>query len=883
MAPETLYGESASPRSDVYSLGSVLFELCTGSTPAQVRRDAQISLLEGLEVRLYADLPDALSATLEKAIAPRASERYPSAVELAADLRQLASTGLARQRMQSADPVRSVGNLASAETGYAAGFFGRVREAETLRRLFDAGERLVTLLGPGGTGKTRLSKHFAVGYAGQVDLTGGIWFADVSSAKDAEALAQVVASVFDLDLVGKEEPTAAVSRALAGRGPLLLVLDNLEQVIDGVRETLPIWLEQAPELRVLATSRIASRLASEKVLELAPLGVPDENETDPSKIEICEAVELFVDRARRLAYGAEIGGTDLLHVARIVREVDGLPLAVELAAARSDVLSPEQIADRLSSRFSLLKGRKVRSGGERHAALWNTLEWSWELLSPIEQQVFAECSAFYGPFDLEAVESVIHSDDALEVIQALVGYSLVRRERHGQRIRFSLFENMHAYASEKIGAARAALAERHCVFYLEKGTDHARIFRRSGAASSLEELAWLRENLLAIAQSKQGAAKNHARAALCLAPLLEVRGPHALLRRLLDSAVEVSAELDADDRVSLLFERGACRFLASELEGARADLEQARREAGSDPWLACRIDLERAVVMRELGQNDEALALFEQGIEDAETLGEQWLCAYAYGNRGMLRGRMGWDREPDYREAIRMFEAAGDRRYAAVFLNNLGTAILDRLGFEEAAEAYERALGLYRELGEERWSTHPLFNLAIVEQHRGHRERASEHLLEVLRIARSDGDRMVEGAALGRLAGIAHAEERANQAISICRRAIAIFEALGERRYRGMTLGLLAVILASAGKAEEGRDCCIRAERLIRDLGDPSLALFVTVCEARVALRNDRDESERIAFALHCCEEVKSRSAISLELREVLGALEQDLRDVGAL
>src|SRR5262245_27948377 len=327
-------------------------------------------------------------------------------------------------------------------------FVGREREIEVIQRLIGS-TRLLTLTGSGGSGKTRL----AVEVVQRTPTTGrytGAWV-DFAPVRDPALVADSV-----LDTLGVREDadsgqsTDRLARFVGDR-PFLLVLDNCEHLVEAAAALADALLRSCPELRVIATSREALGVTAETAWLVPPLSLPD---ADGRRAEQSEAVQLFVDRAHAVLPGFELTDDHRAAVAQICRRLDGLPLALELAAARLRVLTPEQIASRLDDRFRLLKTGN-RAALARHQTLRAAIDWSYELLDGEAKLLLARLSVFGGGFTLEAAESVcaggeIAPDDVLDVVSELVEKSLVEMRESGDTARYRLLETVRQYASERL-------------------------------------------------------------------------------------------------------------------------------------------------------------------------------------------------------------------------------------------------------------------------------------------------------------------------------------------------------------------------------------------------------------------------------------------------
>jgi predicted ATPase/DNA-binding CsgD family transcriptional regulator len=312
--------------------------------------------------------------------------------------------------------------------------------------------RLVTLTGPGGAGKTRLAGQVAKQTAAR--FADGVWLAELAAVTDPAQVASTVGAALGI----RDLPPVAVADALArelARRQLLLVLDNSEHVIDAAAELCARLLLAADDVRILATSRKPLRIAGEARYRLGSLSLPPSGDPagTPADAADCEAVTLFADRARRVDPGFSLDADTAATVARLVTRLDGLPLAIELAAARVDALGVTQLLDRISDRFSLLADAD-RLAEERLRSLAATVRWSYQLLNATEQRVLRALSAFPGPFTLDAAEAIT-SGGAGRVVLRLVDCSLVLPPRTGPdgRSRYAMLETLRAYAAGLLAEA----------------------------------------------------------------------------------------------------------------------------------------------------------------------------------------------------------------------------------------------------------------------------------------------------------------------------------------------------------------------------------------------------------------------------------------------
>jgi len=472
---------------------------------------------------------------------------------------------------------------------------GRKDALVALSQLFESGARLVTLTGPGGMGKTFLARVFAEQQAPAFLGDASAWFCDLQGARNQDEMLRAVAEALGIVVSGAEadDDTTAVGREIAALGPCLVLLDNFEQLVDSASDVVATWLGIAREARFLVTSQALLNLSGERVYELAPL------DEEP-------AVALFLERARDLRYDFTPDEEQTDDIRTIVRELDRIPLAVELAASRIRMLSTRQLRERLSSRFELLRAQGGASNN-RSRTLRGAIEWSWQLLSVEEKHVLAQTTIFCGGFSAEAAEAVIEFPRGpalvLDLLQGLVDRSLLRCVEvpglMGLR-RFTFFESIYAYALEHLTelTSLGELRERHRDYYLEEAERLAtlRDSKRGLEARRLLELEV--DNLLRIQSGCTLKDSDTAvRIALVLEPILQERGPAGIYESLLNTSVEHAGRGNSEALIDLLYARSLWRRRSGgQLEAVEQDIEtlSAHARESCNPLLLARASLYRA-------------------------------------------------------------------------------------------------------------------------------------------------------------------------------------------------------------------------------------------------------------------------------------------------
>jgi non-specific serine/threonine protein kinase len=468
-APEVLSGQAPSVFSDIYSLGATLFCAMTGHAVFERRSGEQVVAqflriaAEPLPDLREHGLPDDLCGVIERAMSRTSTERQLSAQALGHELRsieihrnlptaELAShvefeTGhqvLTGPSQRTLDALSREGNLPLELTS----FIGRRRELAETRSLL-ARYRLVTLTGIGGVGKTRLALR--AGRAEERTHAGGVWLVELGNLADQSLLMSVVTSALGLrkSLLPPEEMLVAFLR----ERQMLLILDNCEHLVDAVAELAETLLRACSRLQVLATSREVLGISGEGVFRVPPLTVPDLDHTPSVQgLPRYDALTLFAERAAVVVPRFELTDQNRVAVARICQRLEGLPLPIELAAARLRAMSLDQILQRLSNRFDLLS-RRSRRMPSRQQTLRLCIDWSYELCSTREQLVWSRLSTFSETAELDAAEQVcgegMGSEEFLDTLTSLVEKSILIREEQITTVRFRLLETLRDYGREK--------------------------------------------------------------------------------------------------------------------------------------------------------------------------------------------------------------------------------------------------------------------------------------------------------------------------------------------------------------------------------------------------------------------------------------------------
>ena len=698
---------------------------------------------------------------------------------------QLEGAGLESEfpPLRSLDNPALVNNLPARSTP----FVGRQRELGELRPLVE-GNRMVTLTGAGGCGKTQLALQVA---AELLDGSGdGVWLVELAGIADEDAVPAAIARTLGVT----EQPGRPALETLAdvlSPQRLLIVLDNCEHLVGACAKAAELLVSRCPRLHVLATSREPLGIAGESIYRVPSLSLPGDAD---GGAERSDAVALFVSRAA--AQGVELGvEADGPLVASICRRLDGMPLAIELAAARLRSLSLSDLSERLDQRFRLLTGGS-RNALPRQQTLRATVDWSYSLLNEPERAVLRRLSVFVEGFDLDAAEAVCSMGDidvfeVTDLVGSLVDKSLVVFEVSDGGPRYRMLETIRQFAAEHLldaGEGEAAAAARaHCTFFLALAEEAFPHTRGHGQARWFTRLARDHGNLR---RAVHHALEEPDATSLVLRFGTALRyywWGHDRSTDLLGTLVEVADRPDAGDDPQLLVRTlvtAALLLRSSNTVAARSSADRAvgvaRAGDALEPlvealWVSCAAyafagDLQRS---RRLG---------EEAVTLARELGDDQQLGIAIGML-LLGGQLATADVEEYREllaeAIACAGRAGDQLLMVVLQNNAGNESLLKGDIDAARESFEQAERSMLEIGTRHGPL--LVNIGWIHRVEGELDLAQARFDEVLRLARRQGDQLELGYATLGLACVAGDRENYDEAALLHGIAQRLFEIVGER------------------------------------------------------------------------------------------------------
>ena len=791
MSPEQATGEDLDFRSDQFSFGSVLYEMATGAPAFRKKTHAETmaAILRDEPERLGTktlQAPAPFIWIVERCLAKDPKQRYASTRDLARDLAAVRDR-LADVPTREAEPRRN--NLPVQRTA----FIGRERESDDLRQLLSRpGLHLVTLTGPGGIGKTRLALQVAGEMADQ--FPSGVCFVALSAIAERGLIASAIAQAVGARETGNtslQENLMEYVGALSQ--PMLLVLDNFEHLVSAA-PIVAQMLTAGPKLKVVVTSQAPLHIYGEHEFPVPPLALPDPKSNPPLEVlSRLPAIELFVERAQAVKHQFALTKENAPAVAAICSRLDGLPLAIELAAARIKLLSPSAMLIRLESRLSLLTGG-ARDLPTRQQTLRNTVEWSYGLLNVAEQTLLRRFSVFTGGCTLDALEAVCDTKgdlglDVLDAMASLVDKSLAQQvEQVDKETRFVMLSAVREYALERLAESNDESATRraHAAYYL--------VLAEEGAEDIAAQPEWLdryeveHENFrLAIDYLiKTGDAEWGLRLGAALFRFWETREHFAegrdAIGRLL--ALERSASASRPKlRARLLFAGAVMAAAQGDYGSARPMFEQSLEtcvELKDNRGVAVALNA-LAVNARDRGELTDAALLFERCLAIWKDLGDPADIARALSNLASVMKMKGeFERAISlYDECLMVFRQVGDSAGVAWTLNYLGDVAREKADLVAARSYCEQSLSEFRRLHDSWGIASTLSDLASLSCDQGNNAEARRLYGESIKLFQGLGYKRGIARALECLAVNAAAQSNAEQSLRLAGAAGALRQRLG--------------------------------------------------------------------------------------------------------
>jgi len=749
ISPEQALGQQVDGRADLYALGVMLYELVTGRLPFEGEGTLEVIAqhIHGQVTpprMVNPELPAVLEDVIMKLVEKNPADRYANAEQLAAALEAIFD-----------EQQRSPETLHHHLPVEVTSFIGREEAIREVKGQLSV-SHLVTLTGPGGSGKTRL----ALRVAGQLVpvYPDGVWWVELVSLEDPSLIAQTVASVMKISESGSESPLDALTMNLRDK-KFLLILDNCEHLIQASAQFADHLLHTCPGARILATSREGLGVDGEGLYQVPPLSVPTNGESlEYTDLVKFESMRLFTSRAESARPGFSLTKENAGDVYQVCRQLDGIPLAIELAAARVKMLTVSQILDRLDDRFRLLTSGR-RTALPHHQTLRALIDWSYELLAETERMLFNRLATFSGGWTLEAAETIcsderIEEAEVLDLLEGLMEKSMVSVDRwKGIEPRYRFLETIRQYAREKLIESDEVdqMRERHLEYFLQLAE------LAYPKLEGPEQTLWLNRleadqdnfrSALEWSTCSEDGGRLIFRIAAPLAKFWNFRGFTTEGRKRLKMMIECPGA----DLPSL--ERGEVLDWAATMAYYQGDYVESR-----SLWKEC---LENFQSLGEEGRQGEATAL--TGLANA---------ASEVGDYALASGL--------HQQALELTREIGDKAGTANSIRNLGWIAMRTGDYGKAQDHLEEALSLYRQIDDKDRIASCLSGLGEVAVRFGDYERAKPILEESLQLRKELKHKWGIGASLGTLGWMALRQGDYRQVRGYLGKSLAVRQEIGDQ------------------------------------------------------------------------------------------------------
>jgi predicted ATPase len=791
MSPEQADGLPLDFRSDQFAFGALLYEMVTGKRAFPQRGAAQIlaAILRDqpeAAAALNPQAPAPLCWVIERCLAKNPKDRYDSTHDLARDLTAIRDRLPEAPSRHAAPRVNTLPNLATA-------FIGREREVSAVKDLLLREDvRLVTLTGPGGIGKTRLALQVASEVSERFD--GGIYFIPLAAVSDASLIPSILAQALGIRETGRPVSIQSLKEYLHDlRSNLLLFFDNFEHMLSAA-PVIAELITAAQKLRVLVTSRAPLHIYGEYEFPVPTLALPDlQSGTSREALATNPTVALFLARATAVKPNFELTEENARAVATICTRLDGLPLAIELAAARIKLLSPSAMQSRLESSLQLLTGG-AKDLPKRQQTLRGTIDWSYDLLSPAEQTLFRRLSVFVGGCTLEAIEAVCNTKQDLEVdvldgVGSLVNNSLVQQiEQSAGEPRFMLLDTVREYGLERLASSgeEPAIRRAHAAYCLVLAEECASL------AADPAQREWV--SLLEVEHNncrtaldwltRTGNADWGLRLGAALFQFWETREYLTEGRDRLEKLLKLGgAAARSNARARVLFAAGVLATEQGDHRAADKLIEeslQIARELNDTRGVGIALNA-LAANARDDGEVSTARSLFEESLAIWRGLNDRAMVARALSNvASVVKSQRNYALARSLHEESRViFEELGDSTCMAWSLNYQGDVAQEQGEIPVARDLYEQSLNIFRKLGNKWGVAGCLVDLGNLAREQGDEKKSRAHYAESMKLFQELGQKRGMARLLDCLACSAVMQSQPERALRLAGSAAAMRRVIG--------------------------------------------------------------------------------------------------------
>ena len=712
-------------------------------------------------------------------------------------------------------------------------FIGREEEMKFAKELLKD-NRLLTITGTGGAGKTRLSLQTGADMID--DFPNGVWFLELASISDPDYMPIALMNMFGLKEEINNDPEKTLTQYLKNK-EILIILDNCEHLIEACAEISAKLLSSCPGLKIMATSREALNIPGEHIFIIPPLSQPDPKKKDtPDQLSQYESVRLFIERALAVNPKFRVTNKNAPAIAGICSNLDGIPLAIELAAARIKVLSPEKIYERLDDIFKLLTGG-MRTALPRQQTLRALIDWSYDLLTFEEKILWSRMSVFSCWYTLEAAEEicsdeVLNKNDILDLLSALREKSIIIYDESNER--YKLLESIRQYGREKLEKENVIFSK-HLDYFLELSLKAKPELKSSNVKKWLDLIEADHNNFLSAIEwgLNNEEAEKGALVADALGRFWEIRGQYSTGIKLLEIILKKHFDLTINTKANILNLAGNLNRYQGNYENAGKYFEESLtnfRETGDKMGISTTINNLGSLAFTQ-GKFEQAKKFFEESMNIKEEIGDKMGIAGSLNNLGGVAFSTG-----DYDEAMKYYEYSlsirkdiGDKHGIAASLNNLGGLELYRGNFKQAKKFFEESLDIKREIGDKKGIASSLGNVGSVAKSQGDFELTKKIYEESLAIFREIGDKQGIANFLNNLGDLVSSQKDYVQALKFYEESLAIFREIGDKQGIASSHSNLGKMAISKGDFETAGKTLEESLTIFKEIGDKhgiALSLF---------------------------------------------------------
>ena len=703
-------------------------------------------------------------------------------------------------------------------------FIGREDEIKSVKELLKA-NRLLTIFGTGGAGKTRLSLQTGADLID--DFANGVWFLELAAISDPDYVPIALMNIFGLKEEMNIEPERTLTDYLKNK-EILIILDNCEHLIEACAEVSAKLLSACPGLKIIATSRESLNIPGERLFTIPPLTQPDPKKNNtPDQLTQYESVRLFVERAIAVNPKFRVNNRNAHAIAGICSSLDGIPLAIELAAARIKILSPEKIFERLDDMFNLLTGG-VRTAMPRQQTLKALIDWSYDLLTKKEKTLWSRLAVFSCVFTLEAAEEIcsdefIKKNDILDLITALCEKSIVIYDESKER--YKLLDSIRQYGREKLQTDNRIFSK-HLDYFLKLSQSAKPELKGTNLKEWLDLLEADHNNFISAIEwgIRNEEAEKGAIVAYGIGKFWEIRGQYSTGMKVLESILKKHDRLSKNTKANILNLSGNLNRYQGNYENAGRYFEESLalfRDIEDVMGISTTVNNLGNLAYTQ-GKFDTAKKFFEESMAIKKEIGDKMGVAGSMNNLGGVAFSTGKYEEARmyYEDSLAIRKEIGDKHGVSASLNNLGGLELYRGNFEKARKYFEESLDIKREIGDKKGIAASLGNVGSVAKTQGDFELTKKIYEESLAVFREIGDKQGIANFLNNLGDLVSLQKDYEQSIKYYEESLAIFRDIGDKQGIATSLSNLGKVLISTEDFEPAGNYLKESLKIFSDIGD---------------------------------------------------------------